>query len=251
MWFRGLRRVMKTRQTIIGLGLACGIIAGWACLHVYLVFFVAVTPATAPLVIPLVLLQTWLAAGMFIVAHDAMHASLAPGFPRLNAVVGRLALGLYAFFPYAEVMSKHHAHHRQPGNEGDPDFHAGRPTRFWPWYGKFFREYFGFWQGVAIASVVTTYLVVLHARPQNVVLFWACPALLSSLQLFVFGTWLPHRHGMDAFRDRHNARTLDYPWVLSLLTCYHFGYHLEHHRSPGTPWWGLPGVRAARRLQDA
>jgi beta-carotene ketolase (CrtW type) len=214
------------------------------------VFGLALTRATAAAVVPLILLQTWLSAGMFIVAHDAMHGSLAPRFPRLNAILGGLALGLYAFFPYASVMAKHHAHHRHAGHDEDPDFHARGPTRFWPWYGKFFGEYFGPWQGVGIAAVAASYVLLLHASVVNVVLFWALPALLSSLQLFTFGTWLPHRHRGAGFDDRHNARTLGYAWPLSLLACYHFGYHLEHHRSPATPWWGLPRVRAARRLRD-
>ncbi|RZL43682.1 MAG: fatty acid desaturase, partial [Pedobacter sp.] len=23
------------------------------------------------------------------------------------------------------------------------------------------------------------------------------------------------------------------------ITCYFFGYHLEHHQKPATPWWQL------------
>jgi beta-carotene ketolase (CrtW type) len=69
------------------------------------------------------------------------------------------------------------------------------------------------------------------------------PALLSSLQLFYFGTYLPHRPGPDAFTDHHRARSNGYSEWLSLLTCFHFGYHHEHHRAPGEPWWRLPTVR--------
>ena len=91
------------------------------------------------------------------------------------------------------------------------------------------------------------YLFVFRVRPLNFFAFWAAPALLSSLQLFTFGTWLPHRHKREtvAFADRHNARTLDWPWLPSLLACFHFGLHLEHHRSPATPWWRLPAYRRA------
>jgi beta-carotene/zeaxanthin 4-ketolase len=89
-------------------------------------------------------------------------------------------------------------------------------------------------------------LLVLGAQLANVLLFWALPALLSALQLFTFGTYLPHRPAPPGFADRHNARSNDYPWLVSLLTCFHFGYHHEHHLSPGTPWWRLPTLRATR-----
>ena len=30
---------------------------------------------------------------------------------------------------------------------------------------------------------------------------------------------------------------------LSLLSCFHFGYHHEHHRAPWIAWWRLPAFR--------
>ena len=211
------------RQSAIGLGLAALIVGGWATLHVWGVFFQPLTwPAVA--VVPLIILtQSWLGAGMFIVAHDAMHGSLAPGRPRVNAVVGQICVGAYAAFSYRKLSGSHHQHHRTPGQAEDPDFHAARPEAF-------------------------AYLLI-GAHVANVILFWALPAILSALQLFVFGTWLPHRHdqGAEAFADRHNARTIPMPWIASLLTCFHFGMHHEHHLSPGTPWWRLPELRRASR----
>ena len=82
----------------------------------------------------------------------------------------------------------------------------------------------------------------------NVIAFWAVPGLLAALQLFTFGTYLPHRPQPAPFADRHNARTNTYPIWLSLLTCFHFGYHHEHHEHPQLPWWRLP---TARRSPDA
>lgn len=35
---------------------------------------------------------------------------------------------------------------------------------------------------------------------------------------------------------------------LSFLTCYYFGYHLEHHLYPNVPWWRLPERYAACKL---
>ena len=231
------------RQTLIGLGLGGAIVAGWLTMHVAGVFFWRPSPAgfmAAPLMMAA---QSWLGAGLFIVAHDAMHGSLAPGRRRLNAVVGQVCLGLYAAFSFRTLNVAHHAHHRAPGSEADPDFHAERPASFAPWFLKFFRTYFGWREFGAVTAVLALYLFVFHRPPLNCILFWGLPAIGSALQLFVFGTWLPHRHG-GAFADGHRARSLNYPWLGSLLTCFHFGYHLEHHLSPRTPWWALPRVRA-------
>lgn len=232
------------RQTTIGLSLAALIVGGWLTLHVWGVFFQPLTwPAfaVAPL---LILTQSWLGAGMFIVAHDAMHGSLAPGRPRLNAVVGQVCVGAYAAFSYRRLNVSHHRHHRAPGTADDPDFHAERPQAFGPWFLAFFLRYFG-WREFAIVTAVLIAYLLLGAKVANLILFWAIPAILSALQLFVFGTWLPHRHvgsGPD-FVDQHNARTVPMPWIASLLTCFHFGLHHEHHLSPNTPWWRLPDVR--------
>ena len=234
------------RQTAIGLTLALLIVGGWLALHVWGVFFQSLTwplVAVAPL---LILAQSWLGAGMFIVAHDSMHGSLAPGRPRLNAAIGQLCVGAYAAFSYRTLNVCHHQHHRAPGSADDPDFHADRPEAFGPWFVAFFTRYFGLRELLIVSAVVAIYLFVLKASPLNMMLFWGLPAIISALQLFVFGTWLPHRHEAHgpAFIDRHNARTLPMPWILSLLTCFHFGLHHEHHTSPTTPWWRLPSLKA-------
>ena len=235
------------RQTVIGLTLAALIAAAWLATHIWGVFlhpWTAIGIATAPM---LIALNTWLGAGMFIVAHDAMHGSLAPGRPAVNRAVGQLAVGLYAAFPFGLLNRKHHEHHRSPGSPDDPDFHAEAPTAFWPWYLRFFRTYFGWRQAAIIVSVFLVYRL-LGASWLNAAVFWGLPSILSSLQLFTFGTWLPHRHDGAPFADRHNARTQEFGWLPSLLTCFHFGYHREHHLSPTTPWWRLPAVRAERRI---
>lgn len=230
------------RQTAIGLTLATLVVAGWLALHVWGVFFQPLTGTTWMVVPVVIAVQSWLGAGMFIVAHDAMHGSLAPGRPTLNAVIGQACVGAYAGFSYRTLNVSHHQHHRSPGSADDPDFHAGRPEAFGPWFVAFFTRYFGWREFTVVACVLWTYSLVLHARPLNLMLFWGLPAILSALQLFVFGTWLPHRHDVRAaaFADHHNARTLPMSWLMSLLTCFHFGLHHEHHLSPTTPWWRLP-----------
>ena len=239
--------VSQARQTAIGLALASGIALAWATLHILSVFFLPLEGpglAVAPL---LVLTLCWLNVGLFIVAHDAMHGSLAPGRPGLNLWAGRLALALYAGFSFDRLRPKHFEHHKNPGTTADPDFSADHPTAFWPWYIAFFRQYFGLRELAVLTALVMIYTFLLRAPYPNLLLFWALPAILSSLQLFAFGTFLPHRAAEAPFGDGHRARSSDYGWLASLLTCFHFGYHHEHHLSPATPWWRLP----AERLRSA
>ena len=234
---------LRDRQAAIGLGLATTVGAAWLSCHVYGVFFHRWTPLgilAAPL---LIALQCWLNVGLFIVAHDCMHGNLAPGRPALNRNVGRVVLLLYAGFSYDRLLPKHHLHHRHPGTADDPDFDDRHPDRFWPWYLSFFRRYFGWREFLTLSALFWTYMLVLKAPPLNAALLWGVPAILSSLQLFYFGTYLPHRREHAPFADRHRARSNNYPAWKSLLSCFHFGYHHEHHRQPWLSWWQLPGAR--------
>lgn len=191
------------------------------------------------LTLGLIALQLWLFTGLFIVAHDAMHGSLWPARPRLNNWIGRIILFFYAGFSFSKMRAAHHQHHAAPGSAEDPDFNADNPHAFWPWYFLFFRRYFSASQLIVVAGITVIYVLILGANDWNTIIMWALPAILSSVQLFYFGTYLTHRHG-DAFVDEHKARTNDFPRWLSLLTCFHFGYHHEHHLYPHEPWWRLP-----------
>lgn len=239
-------KVSLARQIRTGLALATAIIAAWIGLHIGLVFFWPVRPDTLIAAVPLILLQTWLSVGLFIVAHDCMHGSLIPYQPRLNRLIGRLCLFLYAGFSFDALNVEHHKHHRHPGSGEDPDFDDAPPHSFLLWFLKFFRHYFGWQQLVTILAVAAVYFAAFGVTGANMLLFWALPGLLSALQLFTFGTYLPHRPTNEPFVDRHNARTNDFPRWLSLLTCFHFGLHHEHHLYPSVPWWRLPSVRRAR-----
>lgn len=233
------------RQGSIGTFLACAIIASWLTLHILAVFFL---PLSGPplFAAPLIILAIcWLNVGLFIVAHDAMHGSLAPGQDRRNLWFGRVSLGLYAGFRFGRLKQLHMMHHQQPGSAADPDFNVHHPSHFWPWYLAFMRRYFGIGEFLVLCVPVTIYLLI-GAHLANLLLFWALPAALSSMQLFYFGTYRPHRHNGRLFDDRHNARTNEFGWLASLLSCFHFGYHHEHHLSPHVPWWRLPAERKAR-----
>jgi beta-carotene ketolase (CrtW type) len=188
--------------------------------------------------------------GVFIVCHDAMHGTLVPGRPQLNASIGAVLLALYAGFAWKHLRDAHFEHHRISGRPGDPDFDENNPEDFWRWYATFFKRYFGWRSLVFVHSVVGFYWLVLEIQMAQIVLLYGAPALGSSLQLFYFGTFRPHRHLREEdapadFTDRHNTRSEDFGVMASLATCFHFGYHLEHHRRPDVPWWALPAARRA------
>lgn len=232
-----------------GPGFAAILIAAWAGLLAFDLAGSAPLIRDWPWVMARVLGQCWLDVGLFIVAHDAMHGTLLPGHAAVNDRVGRLCLLLYAGFPYGRFRAAHFRHHLYAGTDSDPDFHAPAPTRFLPWLGAFFGHYFGFreFAGLLVVSLILMRLGVVMPR---LLIFWALPAVLSAVQLFTFGTFLPHRHDGSEFPDPHRARSQNFPPWLSLITCFHFGYHHEHHRRPDVPWWGLPALWRGGKPQD-
>ena len=243
------RTSARRRQGAIGLLLALAIVSSWAALHLYAMFAFELTFATLPIALLMMALLCWLSVGLFIVSHDAMHGSLAPGRPRLNGFVGGALLFVYAGFAWRKMRDAHFAHHKAPGSRTDPDFDADHPTSFWRWYGTFLGRYFGWRSMLFVATVVAVYALVVGVPLVQIILLYGVPAIASSLQLFYFGTFRPHRHGSD-FADRHKARSEEFSALASLASCYHFGYHHEHHRAPDVPWWGLPEVKAAARSQE-
>lgn len=232
------------RRAVIGVTLAVLVTASWAFLHIYSVHFFELRWGPSLLLVPIMMaLLCWLSVGLFIISHDAIHGSLAPGRPRLNRVIGWIVTTLYAGFDYDKLYTSHNQHHDAPGTDKDPDFSVAHPREFLPWFKEFFLRYFGLRPLIFVHAVVLVYALVLGAPMRNIVLFYGIPAIMSSLQLFYFGTYLPHRHGEDSFADRHNCRSSGFSWLKSLLTCYHFGFHHEHHLFPHEPWWRLPARR--------
>jgi beta-carotene/zeaxanthin 4-ketolase len=182
--------------------------------------------------------QTWLYTGLFITAHDGMHGSIHPS-PKMNRSIGQLCLWLYAGFDYLQLLAKHQLHHQYPASDRDPDFHDGKTAHFWGWYGHFVWEHISWRQLINLVLIFGLYAIICQCSIVNIILFWILPSLLSSLQLFYFGTFLPHREPEGGYTNRHRATTIDRSSFWSLITCYHFGYHYEHHNSPQTPWWRL------------
>ncbi len=233
-------------QSVIGLALAALIAGGWLAIHFYGMFVFELTWASLPVALALATVQVWLSVGVFIVCHDAMHGSLAPGMKRVNSVIGAGLLMLYAGFNWRTLRDAHFTHHKLSGHTGDPDFDEDNPGNFLRWYWTFFKRYFGWQSLVFVHTVVGIYLLVFDVPFMQILVLYGAPALLSSLQLFYFGTFRPHHHSAEhTFADRHNARSNDFGALASLVTCFHFGYHLEHHRQPEVPWWALPAAKKA------
>ena len=199
------------------------------------------------LAIPAALAMTFLYTGLFITAHDAMHGSVCPANRRLNDAVGRVAASAFALFAFRSLSAAHHEHHRSPASERDPDWHDGRHRGPIRWFVAFLRRYVRAPQIVGLAVIFNVLHHAVGVPLGNLLAFWVLPPLLASAQLFWFGTYLPLREPPGGHGDHHRATSNDYPTLVSFLTCYHFGYHHEHHRFPWVPWWALPRVRRADR----
>lgn len=218
-------------RNALGLGIALLVIGSWFAMIAFLLSAWTFDFAN-PLTWVLMLVQTHLFTGLFITAHDSMHGTVHSN-RFLNRFIGILCAGLFAFNYYPVLLRKHKVHHSHPGTGEDPDYHHGS---FWPWYLKFLREYVTVWQVLLAAGFYNLLIHVFHFPEMNVLFFWAIPAGLSTLQLFFFGTYLPHRGEHD---NRHNARSQGKNHLWAFVSCYFFGYHFEHHDSPATPWWLL------------
>ncbi len=182
-------------------------------------------------------IQAYLYTGLFITAHDSMHGSISRN-RRVNRLIGVLSLALFAAFSYKRMFGKHMDHHRYAGTPGDPDFSAD-DQRFFPWLMKFFTQYVTLLQLAVMAAAFNVMHRLLDIGAGALVVFWVIPAFLSTLQLFAFGTYLPHRYPHTEEMKPHNARTQRKNHFLAMVSCYFFGYHYEHHAHPRTPWWML------------
>ena len=180
-----------------------------------------------------VLIQTHLYTGLFITSHDAIHGVVAPGNSKLNHGIGWVCATLFAFNNYAVLRKKHHWHHDYVNTEQDPDVHQGN---FFVWWFKFMWQYVT-WQQV-LAMAITYNVLKIWLPMENLIVFWEAPAILSTLQLFYFGTYLPHRGEHDpANKTQSRSQKRNHVWAF--ISCYFFGYHYEHHAHPYLAWWKL------------
>jgi beta-carotene/zeaxanthin 4-ketolase len=198
-----------------------------------------------PLVYVFVLIQTHLYTGIFITAHDAIHGVVAPENKKLNYWIGFTCATIFAYNNYEKLSRKHHLHHANVVSDDDPDYYNGN---FFRWYLKFALEYVTFWQILLMA--ITYNVLKLFLPMENLIVFWEVPAILSTLQLFYFGTYLPHR-GEHHESDKFKARSQELNHFKAFITCYFFGYHHEHHALPYLPWWKLATAKEQYELSKS
>jgi beta-carotene/zeaxanthin 4-ketolase len=234
-------------STLRGGWIAGTIILIWA-MSFSLFLRLDVTQFPAWLVALAALWQTLLYTGLFITAHDAMHGSVCPQNPKLNQAIGSFCTFSYGLFSYKELLRKHQLHHRYPASDRDPDFHDGIHKHPVAWYLYFMVQYWRWQRAFGLASVFILANLGLHISVSNLLIFWVVPSLLSSIQLFYFGTFLTHREPHTGYSTPQRAQSTSLPIFWSLVTCYHFGYHHEHHEFPHLPWWRLPTAHKIQRF---
>ncbi|MBF2005037.1 beta-carotene ketolase CrtW [Chlorogloeopsis fritschii PCC 9212] len=230
-----------------GIFIAVTIVGIWATSLIFLLLFDLSKLNILELVLA-ILGQTFIYTGLFITAHDAMHGVVFPKNIKINHLIGTLSLFSYGFLSYKTLLKKHWLHHHHPASELDPDFHDGKHKNFFAWYFYFMKNYWSWGQIITWIIVYNSVHYILHIPHTNLILFWALPSLLSSLQLFYFGTFLTHREPQGGYIKPHFAQTISMPTWLSLITCYHFGYHKEHHEYPHLAWWQLPEIYKLNKL---
>ncbi|HLN74878.1 MAG: fatty acid desaturase [Methylococcaceae bacterium] len=222
----------------MGLFIAGLIIFAWLGHLTWLLAYSEVS-ITSPILLVYIPVQMYLYTGLFITAHDAMHG-LVSGNRKINNIIGNLSTLLFAALPYSRLVGKHKLHHLNPGEAGDPDF-CTTSQNFWKWWFSFLKNYIT-WQQIVILAIVFNILQI-WVDQWKLLLFWILPSILSTFQLFYFGTYRPHQLPHHQSMMPHRARTQRGPHWWAMLSCYFFGYHFEHHASPRTPWWKLYQIK--------
>lgn len=245
-------------NAIAGISIALLLLSLWI-VSLVLLLCVDTSRITIWEVVVAVFVRTFLHTGLFITAHDAMHRSVFPRSRQVNDFIGSISTIFYALLSYQALAKKHRLHHRCPASADDPDFFEGdhhhnyidsrdnSQSSLWPWYIKFMQGYLHgkqLWIVLTGIAVIFSILsLVCHISSSNLLLFWILPMLCSSVQLFYFGTFLPHRRLDKGYSDRHRAKSTDLNSFWSFISCYYFGYHWEHHEHPHLPWYKLPSAR--------
>jgi beta-carotene ketolase (CrtW type) len=225
---------MENKYSNLGIVIALIIISFWS-ISLALLLNIKVD-FKSPITYIFILLQTHLYTGLFITAHDAMHGVVSEN-KRLNHFIGFICSNLFAFNNYSKLYSKHHLHHEYPVSEKDPDYYNGS---FFSWYFKFVIQYLTILQFILMSILFN--IMQLFFKVENIYLYWIIPSILSTLQLFYFGTYLPHK-GTHEIENKHKARSQNKNDIWAFISCYFFGYHYEHHAYPYLPWWKLKDVK--------
>ncbi len=220
----------------MGIILGLTIIFCWALHLAYMLTFVDFV-ADNPWMYLHILLQAYLYTGLFITGHDAMHGGVSKN-KTVNKAIGTAAIFLFAGMSYKRLRKNHGLHHQFPASEGDPDFYT-KSQNFWRWWLIFMWRYLTIWQIIIMAVAYNIFIHLLGLHDAKVIIYWALPAIMGTLQLFYFGVYQPHREPHLEHMMPHKARTLRKNHLWAMLSCYFFGYHYEHHENQHIPWWKL------------
>ncbi|MCX7876112.1 MAG: fatty acid desaturase [Melioribacteraceae bacterium] len=182
-----------------------------------------------------ILIQTYFYTGLFITAHDAMHKTVSKNL-FINNLIGTITSYLYAGMSYKKLKVNHFKHHKYPGSENDPDFNI-KTQNFFIWWLTFLIRYSSIVQLIIMGLAFN--VLKIWVEEIKLWFYWVIPAFLSSLQLFYFGTYLPHKKPHTDEMEPHKARSQIKNHLWAMITCYFFGYHYEHHDKPFVPWWKL------------
>jgi beta-carotene/zeaxanthin 4-ketolase len=246
-----MTKILDRLDSVTGMAIALTIVALWAVSWIWLLFADISQFSIFGLIIA-VFIHTFLQTGLFITAHDAMHGNIYPQNRQINNLIGAIALVIYAFLPYQTLLEKHRLHHRYPASINDPDFCESSDNNAFFWYLRFMQGYLDPKQLsvllIGIIAIFTILRYVCNLSIANLILFWILPILLSSVQLFYFGTFLPHRQPVGGYNDRHRCQSSNYSVFWSFIACYHFSYHWEHHEYPHLPWYKLPMANDRRKF---
>ncbi|MHC1736383.1 MAG: fatty acid desaturase [Ignavibacteriaceae bacterium] len=219
----------------MGIFIASTIIILWGA-HLYYALTSVVPDPSNPYLYIHVIIQGFLFTGLFITGHDAMHNTVAKN-RNVNKFFGYLTCFLFAGLSFKRLLKNHRLHHRYPATERDPDYSPGSQNIF-RWMSLFMYHYVTVTQLIIMA--VTFNLLKLFSNDISLIVFWVIPAFLGTFQLFFFGTYGPHKLPHTESMLPHKARSQKKNDFIAFISCYYFGYHYEHHESPGTPWWRLP-----------
>ena len=174
-------------------------------------------------------------------------------YRHVNNAIGHICISIFAWFDYDRMHDKHWRHHKHTGLvKDDPDYHDGRSIDFLSWYGHFLWEYITMKQITKMTIWVTVLMLIFSVPLNNILLYMLVCGLTSSLRLFYFGTYLPHRPKVvngqvEQSMPWEKSYSSDAARWMSFFTCYHFDYHWEHHRWPYVPWWDLWRCKELRR----
>lgn len=218
----------------MGIFIAIIIIVVWFS-HLFYALNYAAVDFSSPVFYLHILFQAYIYTGLFITAHDAMHGTILRK-KGINKLIGTIASFLYAGMSYKRLIKNHFKHHKQPGSASDPDFNV-KSQNFFIWWAAFMFRYATITQIIIMAVIFN--ILKIWIPEKSLWFFWVIPAFMSSLQLFYFGTFLPHRKPHSHKMEPHKARTQNKNHLWAMLSCYFFGYHYEHHESPHVPWWKL------------